>query len=219
MKPNRKIRGHHRHWRTIDRWVAESKALDLGSLYDCHRQVAKLHVTPWGWSRWAKYQYGIGEPRGETKRRLLRGLLAIHASWARTLAEQQEPHYLKFWLFEPHFSESRVVCALGDRGEAYADVFAAPLGEETRPLPSYGPLDPDLDRFAWEHRLEEVYLTDADPAHPSAYATKALYEEDRTYVERMLRRPHRIVPAVDDEGRSFHRYHIPVGDVWVGTGR
>ena len=217
MPPTRKIRGHHRHWRAIDRWVAENRALDLGSLYDSYRQNAKLRVTPWGWSARAKHEYGIGEPRGETKRRILRGLLAIHASWARTLEDYRESYYLKIWLFEPHFSESQVVCVLGDRMAAYANAFGAPLAEQARPLPSYGVLDGPLGRLSWTHRLEEVYLTDQDPGDPGRYPNRTRYEEECAYVAKMLRRPHRTVPAFDVEGRPCNRYHIPVGHVWVGT--
>ncbi|WP_116107249.1 hypothetical protein [Lewinella sp. IMCC34191] len=218
MPQARKIRGHRRHWRTIDRWVAENQRLDLPGLEHSHHQVARLRVTPWGWSSWAKTEYGIKEPHGKTKLRILRGLLSIYTSWSRDLEGYPAPYYLKMWLYEPHFSESQVVCALGDRIEHYEKVFAAPPEGQTKPLPGYGSLDVQLDRLSWRHCLEETYLTNNDPGDPAMYASRKHYEEDRAYIGRLLQRPHRTEPGTDVNGHPCRVYCIPVGDIWVGTG-
>lgn len=106
----KKIRGHRRQWTHIDAWIDANKQLNLENVKRNGRDHAKIWVHPWSGITVTNSQ--IPEPKRETKRRIIKGLIAIYEGWKASLDQLNEPYYLKIWLYEPRLSKSQVVCAI-----------------------------------------------------------------------------------------------------------
>lgn len=113
----KKIRGHNRRWKAIEKWISANKPLDLDYLREYQNDYAKIRVHPWGGISVTSSQ--IPEPQHLTRQKLLLGLIEIYDSWQQALKTFDQPYYLKLWLFEPQFSMSQVVCALGKEIDYY----------------------------------------------------------------------------------------------------
>jgi hypothetical protein len=124
----KKIRGHKRIWKDIEKWKNANLKLDLEHLKQNERDYAKIGVYPFSAISLTNSQ--IPEPKTKTKKRILNGLLDIYDSWKNQLDQLNEPYYLKIWLFEPRFSKSQVVCAIGNSIDFYKNTFIFP--ENTR---------------------------------------------------------------------------------------
>jgi hypothetical protein len=117
----KKIRGHNRKHRDIERWRITNLELGLDHLKKYNYDYAKILIHPWCDISITKSEIPV--PKGETKQLILSGLIDIYHSWKSTLDEIGQPYYLKIWLFEPRFSRSQVVCAIGDRIDYYENMF------------------------------------------------------------------------------------------------
>ena len=86
----KKIRGHKRRWKEIEAWIDSYKNHDIGYLTRFDRDYAKIRVHPWSGISLTESQ--IPEPKGETKKRILKGLIQIYDSWKNTLEQLGEPY-------------------------------------------------------------------------------------------------------------------------------
>jgi len=210
----KKIRGQKRRWKEIDHWVQSSKNLDLDYLKASHRDYAKIRVHPWSGISIATSQ--IPEPTRATKIKILNGLIEIYDSWKQELDKLGEPYYLKIWLFEPRFSNSQVVCAIGDFLDFYEITFFKP--EHTKELASqnYGQLENEISKFKWEYRLDEEHFDNSMPGNPESYLTLEDYEEDKKWVRKMLKKAHRTTKYKEPIGEATASYSFKKGSVWLG---
>src|SRR4051812_38389727 len=122
----KKIRGHKRRNKHIDNWRLENLSFNLKDylLNECERYYAKIRVHPW--SGLSLTSSVTPEPTGKTKQKMLLGLLDIYEYWKNQLDKLGQSYYLKIWLFEPRFSQSQVVCAIGENVDFYENTFYKP---------------------------------------------------------------------------------------------
>ncbi len=206
----KKIRGHKKKWAEIDAWIAANKQLDIGNLKTYQRDHTKIWVHPWSGITVTNSQ--IPEPKRETKRRIIKGLIAIYEGWKASLDQLNEPYYLKIWLYEPRLFKSQVVCAIEKELTFYENTFFAPPDPKEFYPAHYGALENALGEFRWDHRLDEFYLDNTELPKPEAYC----YESDKKWVNNMMKKPHRTVPFSQPIGEATESYMFRRGDVWVG---
>lgn len=147
---------------------------------------------------------------------MLDGLLEIYDGWQEKLNELGEPYYLKIWLFEPHFTRSRVVCAIRDNLHFYDNTFFQPETSGTFRPETYGPMADRLRTFNWTMAHEEVHLDNTEPGRPEDFASEADFLKYRKWVTKLLRRPHRTTKFASPIGDVTESYSIRTGTVWIG---
>ncbi len=217
MIRTKKIRGHKRRWRHIDNWVETNKYLDIDYLKTNQRDYSKIWVHPW--SGISMIGSEIPEFRGKTRKKILKGLIEIYDSWKSALDKLNKPYYLKIWLYEPNFSRSQVVCAIGDLLDFYKITFHDPNDGKRLKSQQYGSLEKEIDQFNWHHRLEEHHFDNTEPGNPDMYDSLEDYEEDKKWFDKMLSKPHRTTQYNEPIGEATESYSFKIGDVWLGEKR
>lgn len=210
----KKIRGHKRRWNDIDQWVENHKNLNLDYLKEYQRDYAKIRVHPWSGISLTNSQ--TPEPKGQTKTKILKGLIEIYDSWKTELDKLDVNYYLKTWLFRPRFASSQVVCAIGDYLDFYENTFFKPEDSKKLNPENYGTLKNEIEKFNWEYRLDEDHFDNSEPGDPELYTTKADYEEDKKWFEKTLKKPHRTTKFNEPIGEATESYSFKEGDVWLG---
>ena len=117
----RKIRGHKRRQKHIQKWIDNESVFSLEMLKSRKYWYSKVSVYPWNSLSLIKSQFS--EPKAETRNQIIRGLEKIYNNWKLELDKLNEPYYLKIWLYEPRVSKSQVVCAVGERILHYENIF------------------------------------------------------------------------------------------------
>lgn len=209
----KKIRGHKRIWKDIEKWKNANLKLDLEHLKQNERDYAKIGVHPFSAISLTNSQ--IPEPKTKTKKRILNGLLDIYESWKNQLDQLNEPYYLKIWLFEPRFSKSQVVCAIGNSIDFYKNTFNIP--ENTRKFKNdfNGIIKSRIESFNWEHKLDEDYMFSTDIGNPEDYENIKEYLEDKKWFDARLKKKH-TKKTLNDGTQS---YAFELGNVWIGENK
>lgn len=215
----KKIRGQRRRQKNIDRWVRDNMSFDLVHylVNERDRCYAKIRVNPW--SRVSLTNSVIPEPRGTTKQKILGGLLGIYQHWKTQLDTLQQSYYLKLWLFEPRFSQSQVVCAIGDSLNFYEHTFFKPDREKIIRPDKYGTLKARLEKLNWGYYLDEDHFDNSEVGEPEQYASKRDFEYTQKWFTNLLKKPHRKVVFNEPIGDITETYSLKRGDVWVGGER
>lgn len=210
----KKIRGHKRRQKQIELWRQNSLTLDLDNLSDRQRAYVKIYVHPW--SGLSIQNSLVPPPNGKTKRDILNALLDIHDNWKKQLDKLGQPYYLKVWLFEPRFSTSQVVCAIGDYRDYYNDTFFKPnFSKELNPI-NYGKLQDRISKLKWDFRLDEDIHDNFDLGEPEQYSSLKDYEADKIWFKKLMQKPHRTVKLEKNQGAINELYFFRRGFVWVG---
>jgi hypothetical protein len=186
----------------IDWWKSHMLELDLENLRRGEYTYARLRLDPWSRS---KYAYLTYEPHGEVRRYMVEALLDIYDHWKKQLESFDNSYYLKIWLYDNRFTESEVVCAIGERIERYENIFYFPDENKEFNTDDYGTLADRLNQFEWELAMDEdIYFeNDVDDYESSS---------DVVWFKRMVKGPHRLARATD--GQDV--YCLKKGYVWVG---
>ena len=212
----KKIRGHNKIQRQIDNWQIENLSLDLSDylLNVRNRCYAKISVRPW--SDLASTNSVFPQPKGKTRQKLLNGLLDIYDNWNAQLDKLGQPYYLKFWLFEPFFSESQVVCAIGESVDFYENTFYNPHIVKSIQHDNYRTLKTRLSKLNWEYRFDEVHYDYNEVCEPDIYASRQEYADILKSFNKLLKKPHRryIFKELIDE--RIETYSFKRGDLWLG---
>jgi len=210
----KKIRGHKRKWKDIEKWISYTKNLDLDYLKQYQRDYAKIRVHPW--SEISVTNSQIPEPKGETKSKIISGLIEIYDAWGKKLEQLGEPYYLKIWLFENRFSNSQVVCAIGDCLDFYENTFfKSDSSKELKPE-NYGRLEKAITEFKWDYRFDEDHFDNTEIGSPEDYMTLSDFEDNKKWFEKMLKKPHRTVKYKEPIGDATESYSFKKGVVWLG---
>lgn len=206
----KKIRGHKRHWRDIDDWIARClPSDDPADLKE--RDYIKIWVAPWGNLQMNNRKQP--EPRGESKAKILKGLIHIYDTWKKALDSTNEPYYLKIWLYDQRFSKSQVVFARGPYLDFYENTFYEPdEASEFNPM-SFGKKGTELSEFTADYRWDEEHYFRSDIGEPEDYITlKDYYESVRWFEKELMKNP-RITPASED--LKEETYSLRMGDVYL----
>lgn len=210
----KKIRGHRRRWEAIDQWVETHQHLDLDYLKKYQQDYAKIRVHPWSGITLTNSR--IPAPKGETKTRILHGLIEIYDTWKQELDKLGRPYYLKLWLFEPRFSTSQVVCAIGDCLDFYENTFYKPDYSKDLKTQHYGQLENEVVKFNWDYRLDEDHYNNTEPGSPNLYSNIEDYYAEKRRFDKMLHKSHRITKLQQPIGEITECYSFKKGDVWLG---
>lgn len=212
----RKIRGQRRRQKSIDRWVRDTMSFGLVNylISERDRCDAKIEVHPWSGISLTKG--AIPEPIGKTKQKMLDGLLDIYECWKTQLDTLNQPYYLKLWLFEPRFSRSQVVCAIGDSLHFYDHTFFKPEVAKSLLPANYGNLKARLEKLRWEYYLDEDDYDNSTVGEPEQYASQQDFEYTQEWFNNLLKKPHRKVVFSEPIGDITESYSFKRGDVWVG---
>ncbi len=210
----RKIRGHRKKWKDIDNWVERCKSLDLNYLQSRERDYVKIWVHPR--SGISVTNSEIAQPGGETKKRILQGLIDIHNSWKSTLDEMGEPYYLKIWLFDPFFSRSQVVCAIRSNMNFYETTFYQPEQPKMLVPAHYGKLADQMARFNWDYHWDEFQFSQAELGEPEDYASPEDYLGQKQWFDNLMKKPLRRFEQQNSVGETFEVFGYHQGTVWIG---
>ena len=211
----RKIRGHNRRFKHIESWRLYNLSLDLNDyLTNHHCYYAKIRVHPW--SGISLINSLIPEPKGKAKLKIINGLLDIYDDWKDQLDKLGQPYYLKIWLFEPRFSQSQVVCAIGDRIDYYENRFFNPKNDKIFNSNKYGQLKSKLSKLNWDYRLDEDEYDNSFVGDPELYASIDDYEDTKIWFNKLLKKTHRLVKFDELIGDTIESYSFKRGDLWIG---
>ncbi|MFD1294965.1 hypothetical protein ACFQ5N_14065 [Lutibacter holmesii] len=206
----KKIRGLNQIWKNIEKWKNAQLKLNIENLKQYERDYAKIWVHPFS---------GISitnskktEPKRETKKRILNGLIDIYESWKNQLDELNEPYYLKIWLFEERLSKSQVVCAIGNSIDYYNSTFNIPENTKKFKTDFIGLIKTRMESFNWEHRLDENILFSSDIGDREDYKNEIEYLENKKWLDNRLKKKH-VIKILKDGTES---YAFEIGKVWIG---
>ena len=202
-----KVRGHTKIWKQIDAWKEANKQLDLEHVKSYQRDYTKVRVQPY--SNLCILNSVISTPRGKTRQKIVDGLFEIYEQWKKQLDTLGEPYYLKIWFYDLDVSQSQVVCAIGDFINFYDITFFKPEEEKKFPFDTRG--------FTWEYRHHEEHLSEDDIGQPDEYVSMNAYIENKKWVEKRMKKPHRISKETYDDGvvKTYHSFKT--ADVWLGS--
>jgi hypothetical protein len=211
-----KIRGHRRRWKQIARWQADYISVDLIDYlqHEGDYFYAKIRVHPWSGLSFADSD--PKEPTGKTKQKMVSGLIAIYEDWKRQLDTLGQPYYLKIWLYEPRFSNSQVVCAVGESLAKYTHTFSLVKEKATLPL-VYGEVNETLKNFVWEQGLDEDHYDDYMVGDPELYPSFVDYENAKRWFNRLLKKPHTTTTSKGYDNEELTVYSFRRGNVWIGA--
>jgi hypothetical protein len=204
-----KIRGQNRISKQIEEWRMDNLTLHLDNVLKRGRGRQDIVVHPWCDISIIKSTFP--EPNGRTKRLILTGLLDIYDNWKKQLDEYGSPYYLKIWLYDPRFSQSEIVCALGENLDYYNNTFA-PAPARAFPLHHYNTLQERLKSMKWSCFLDEDHYSEQEIGTKEEYASNEDYEEMISDFNRRIRKPHKVSKLED--GTKLHSFKR--GFVWVG---
>lgn len=210
----KKIRGHKRLWKAIDQWKNANLQLDLETLKFRERDHTKIYVHPY--SSISMLTSEFPQPKGETRKRVLNGLFEIYEQWEQQLKSLEEPYYLKIWLYEPRFSNSQVVCAIGNCLHFYDSTFHKPEISKRLNTNNFGSLKHNMSNFSWEYRFDEEHMNNAALGNPDDYYSKEDYNQEKSCIQQKLKKPHRLTTYTEPIGDATEGYSFKKGVVWIG---
>lgn len=212
----KKIRGHNRRHKQINNWRIDNLSIDLTDylLNERDRYYAEIRVSPW--SGLSMINSITPQPTGKTKQKMLNGLFDIYEGWKSQLDKLGQRYYLKIWLFDPRFSQSQVVCAIGNNVNFYENTFYQPSAEKKLQLDNYGSLKEKLAKLNWDYRLDEDHFDNNEVGEPEIYPSRKDYEETKKWFEKILKKPYRINKYKEPIGDIIESYSFRRGHIWLG---
>lgn len=205
-----KIRGHQRRQKAIEQWRSENLDLRLDLIEKYSYDHIDIIVHPW--CDISLTRSAFPEPKGKTKQLMLKGLTDIYDSWKKQLDNISKPYYLKIWLFEPRFSKSQVVCAIGDRIGHYNNLFFNPDNGKQFKSGYHGSLKKRLDALKWVYRFDEDHIENDYVGEPTQYLTEKDFVETQKWFNKTMNKPHRITKL----DNTLVYYSFKKGDLWLG---
>ncbi|GAB3810671.1 hypothetical protein [Pontibacter rugosus] len=211
---SQKVRGHKRRHKQVEQWRRKNLELDLDYLKRNGSDHIDIIVHPWCDNSITKSS--IPEPNRKIKQEILNGLLDIYDSWKIQLDQLGQPYYLKIWLYEPRFSKSQVVCAIGDNIKDYENIFYKSVKEKALKTRNYGNLKDRLEQFNWEYYLDEDRYDNCEIGEPEHYVSQQDFEEAKVWFEKQLKKPHRSEKLKEPIGNITEVYSFKRGSLWLG---
>jgi len=208
----KKIRGSKRRSRQIEKWRNSHLELNLVKVKNKGYDYVKIWVRPWDNLRYINRNY-IG-PNKIVRDQILNALLDIYQSWDEQLKIIGKPYYLKIWLFDPRFSSSQVVCAIGQKIEYYETLFYSDMKTTEFPTDKFLKVE-RLSQFDFEVYLDEEVHDDNDFPERKFYQSNSDYTYDQRYLSKLKNGKARINEIISN-GEKYNEYFVKKGNVWVG---
>jgi hypothetical protein len=213
MNKLKKIRGHRRIKRKIEKWRTDYISSSIELLSEKHYDYVKVWVSPFDNLRYKERDYT--GPKAENRTLILKSLFEIYDNWDEKLKELNIPYYLKIWLYEPRITSSQVVCGIEEKIEHYDNVFSIDLAEKHFPMDRYMTLKERIDKFEWTLAIDEEiiendfwpkeqYLNDSD-----YFSRQRLYRK----LEKLNYKKHDLTHSEE----KLIRYFVPKGNIWIGN--
>lgn len=226
----KKVRGHKCIWKNIEKWKDANLKLDIETMFarETHeRRHAKINIKPFyvppnfinPSSDISIDSYRKPQPKGETKKRILHALFDIYESWKNQLEKTKQPYYLKICIFEPNFSKSQVVCAIGKSVNFYKNHFTTPKNIKDYKTNYTGILKARIERFNWQHKINEQFLDSIGIGDAEDFETKKDYVESKKWFASKFKKTHRIETLEKPLGDVTEYYVFKLGDVWIGESK
>lgn len=196
LSNKKKVRGWPRRLRRLEAFRERHRGLEASEI-EAGRGWVKLGLDPWD-------RLVPREPPVWLRRRMLDVLLDVHRSWHAGLEAHEratgESFDCQLWLFDPHFSRSQVVFAVGEERAWYREPFPAGPDVPPRPPALYDDSAYRLEALDWTPGLEVGHAWASDLEADPAWARR---------VERA---------GVVHEVEAGHDRHVAyrVGRAWVG---
>jgi hypothetical protein len=187
----KKVRGWKRQIRKLDKWKLRNLNLELNR-YDY--DYVKIWLDPW-------YRLEKCNPPIWFRRLIIAALLEIYGNWHKQLLKRGGKFYLKIWLFDPHFIDSQVVAAVGERIHYYEELFVKNTESRKFPYQKYFHGSYNLHDYNWDlHVDEDVSFERADELEADEIAS----------LQRVATRTEKL-----PDGETI--YAVKRGDLWLGT--
>jgi len=214
----KKVRGHKRLQKQIEQWRLENTSIHLTDylLNTRDRYYVKIRIYPWNGFVSHKVNSIVAEPTGKTRQLFLNALLDIYSDWKSELEKLGQPYYLKIWLYEPRFSKSQVVCAIGENLDFYQNTFTVAGEDKVLNLDNYGAAKIKMENLNWEHHLDEEHFENNFIGEPDEYTSVKEYLESQVWFRKLLKKPHIITPFEEPVNGAFEYYSFTEGNVWIG---
>ncbi len=210
----RKIRGNNRRLRNVESWRLYSLKYGIKYVKINERDHFDIVVHPW--CDISATRSAFPEPNGKIRKQMLEGLLDIYDDCKIKLDELGQPYYLSIWLYEPRFSKSQVVCAIGDSLNFYNTSFFKPNYDKRINLKPYGNLKERLSQFNWSMHFDEDVFFNNQVGSVEQYCSIKDYEETVTWFNKLLKRPHRTDKITEEISDVEEMYFFKQGYVWIG---
>lgn len=209
----KKIRGHRRRQRLIEEWISTHKSADLSALDENDYFYAKIPLSPW--NNLSSRSSNLSEIKGLSKKMIMSGLFQIYFSWREQLNARAEPYYLKIWVYEPRFSKSQVVCAVGDRIQYYEQLFLKSEDGLIFNSSKDGTNHLRMTKLNWEPAYDEEHFDRSIIGSVEMYNSVGDYMNASNQFDQMVKKAHRMSSKTQD-GEKVEVYSIRKGVVWIG---
>ncbi len=207
----KKIRGHKRKWKQIDLWKKSNLDIDFEYLNVYQKDYVKINVHPW--SSLSLIKSSHPQPYGKTKLKILQSLLEIYDRWQIQLDKLGKPYYLKIWLYEPHFSNSQVVCAIGSCINYYNELLYQDENDTQKiDFKHYEDLGKKFKEFNWKCFIDEEKLDSTIVGEPTNYPSIIDYKNHRKWFLETMKKTHRVEKIRE----GFELYFFKSGCLWTG---
>lgn len=137
---------------------------------------------------------------------MLNSLLDIYENWDRQLKLIGKPFYLKIWLYDPRFTSSQVVCALGEKIEYYNSLFFSDGKVISFTVSKFLKAE-RINQFEFQLCLDEEILDDNDFPERKFYRSDSDYASDQKYLTKLKSGKARIEEIISD-GEKYNAYFV-----------
>ncbi|ESU19491.1 hypothetical protein FEDK69T_31630 [Flavobacterium enshiense DK69] len=216
MNKRKKIRGHKRIQRRIEKWIEQNKTIHVGDFLA--NQFNYVHVSFEPYFNISINNNNIAEPKSKTRNKIILGLEEIYDSWKIELDKLNQPYFLKIYLFEPRISKSQVICALGkDNINYYENIFRTIETKNTRSN-LLNILAPD---FKWKTHSDDNIYSEQELLFPEMYnQTVGDSHYCRKFLKKLKKKYTKIEAescyGFEDDNKTDYFYYVPKGIVWIG---
>lgn len=197
-----KIRGHRRKWKMIEDCVQSNLILNMSEIQEYKRGHFAYNIYPWGGSTISMNPDKFKQPYGMTKTKMIEGFITIYDSWKEQLEGLNEPYYLKMWICEPNFSNSRVVYGIGSCIDGFERDI---LIDSEKPL--------ELTNYSHQARIQLLKFD------WSTHVEEEVMELDSIDIDKGCVKNHitRNGEYVDEDGEVKELLYFRKGVVWKGN--
>jgi len=210
----RKLRGHRRRWKSIDKWRKNSFCFEDEYFKEYQRDYKEILIHPWCNIDFEESQFP--QPSGITKLKMLEGLLDVYDYWNEELNKLNNDYSLVIWLYKERFTKSQVVCATGDFINYYDNTFLEanlPNKKFNAQIPS---LEDRLNKFEWKLCYDEDYIDQSFLGSKEEYSSLEDYNKQKTWFNKFMKKEHRTIKFDKPIGDITESYAFKRGYVWVG---